>query len=137
MAAGVQLFGLHQRGRGQQNSRRCSAGRAAAAAAAKSTVSDDKIHRERRQNPPPPQVFGCSGSSSEGEGSKTAADAQLFGLHQRGRGQQNSRRCSAVRAPAARAETLKNANGKILFSQLGKLCRVRLSWLLFPVDGSI
>ena len=37
---------------------------------------------------------------------------------------------------SSEGETLKNANGKILFSQLGKLCRVRLSCLLFPVDGS-
>ena len=72
-----------------------------------------------QQIPPPPQVFSCSGSSSEG--SKTAAGGSA------GRGS---------RAAAARAETLKNANGKILFSQLGKLCRVRLSCLLFPVDGS-
>ena len=85
-------------------------------------------HRSRNET-----VF----SLARDESTATAAGVQLFGLHQRGRGQQNSRRCSAVRAPAARAETLKNANGKILFSQLGKLCRVRLSWLLFPVDGSI
>ena len=70
-------------------------------------------------NPPPTQVFSCSGSISEGEGSKTAAGGSA------GRGSR-----------AAAAETLKNANGKILFSQLGKLCRVRLSCLLFPVDGS-
>ena len=69
--------------------------------------------------PPPPQVFSCSGSSSEG--SKTAAGGSA------GRGSKSA---------AARAETLKKANGKILFSQLGKLCRVRLSCLLFPVDGS-
>ena len=36
-------------------------------------------------NPPPrPQAFGWSGSISEGEGSKTAADVQLFGLQQGG-----------------------------------------------------
>ena len=59
-------------------------------------------------NPPPrPQAFSCSGSISEGEGSKTAAGVQLVGLHQRGRGQQNGRGCSAVRAPAARARAAK------------------------------
>ena len=31
-----------------------------------------------------PQAFGCSGSSSEGEGSKTAAGVRLFGLQQGG-----------------------------------------------------
>ena len=44
--------------------------------------------------------------------------------------------CSTSCSGSSRAETLKNANGKILFSQLGKLCRVRLSCLLFPDDGS-
>ena len=55
-------------------------------------------------NPPPrPQAFSCSGSISEGEGSKTAADVQLFGLH--GRGQQNGHRCSAVRAEGSKTAT--------------------------------
>ena len=50
-----------------------------------------KIRRRRRRSavrapaaatPPPPQAFGWSGSISEG--SKTAADVQLFGLQQGG-----------------------------------------------------
>ena len=77
-AAGVQLFGLQQRGRGQQNGRRW---------------------------------FSCSGSISEGEGSKTAADVQLVGVHQRGRGQQNGRRWFSCSGSSSEGEGSKTAAG--------------------------
>ena len=97
--------------------------RLSAAAAGSHPTDDGKIHRCRR----------CSAGRAREQ--QTGAGVQLAGLENSKRGQvfswpgsrtANGGRCSAGRAPAARAETLKNANGKILFSQLGKLCRGRL-----------
>ena len=76
--------------------------------------------QERRQNPPLPQVFSWPGSRTANGGRCSAGRARE---QQTGAGGSAGR---GSRAAAARAETLKNANGNILFSQLGKLCRGRL-----------
>ena len=82
-----------------------------------------KPSRRRRQNPPLPQAFSCSGSSSEGEGSKTAAGVRLVG-QQRGRNVKERKRknpifaagkimpCSSV-VPAVprRRQQIKGAGG--------------------------
>ena len=116
--AGVQLFGLQQRGRGQQNGRRrsagrdpagrgqqngrrCSAGRApsarARAANRPQVVQLVGLHQQRRQNPPWATTKSTMGDNK---------------IHRR-------RRCSAVRAPSARARAAKRPQ---MFSCSGSRC---------------
>ena len=46
----------------------------------KQAINNLETNPAAAANPPLPQAFGCSGSISEGEGSKTAAGVRLVGL---------------------------------------------------------